>query len=134
MNHLRGYGKITINGAEYPVKFGTNQTAAFCELHNCDLKTYYSIFSGENFSKLELGGKQVRDLIYSALKDGARVDKKPFELSPEDVGDLMDIMNSQPELYHQLFAVMSSGYEALSPNAEGAKEAPQEAEIPLMRA
>lgn len=126
MNHLRGFGKITVAGDVLPVKFGTNQTAIFCELHNCDLKTYYGIFSGENFSKLELGGKQVRDLIYSALKDGARVDKKPFDLSPEDVGDIMDLMNTQPELYHELFAIMSSGYEALCPNVKGAKEAPQE--------
>lgn len=126
MNHLRGFGKIAIAGTEYPVKFGTNQTAVFCELHNCDLKTYYGIFSGENFSKLELGGKQVRDLIYSAMKDGARAAKQPFDLSPEDVGDMMDIMNTQRELYQQLFAIMSSGYEAISPNAEGAKEAPKE--------
>lgn len=131
MNHLRGYGKITVAGDVLPVKFGTNQTAIFCELHNCNLKAYYDIFSGENFTKLELGGKQVRDLIYSALKDGARVDKKPFDLTPEDVGDIMDLMNTQPELYHELFAIMSSGYEALSPNGEGVKAAPKKEEAAI---
>lgn len=127
MNHLRAFGHITIAGQEYPVKFGINQTAIFCELQNCDLEKYAEIFSAEGFKNLKLASPEFINLVYSALKDGARVVKKPFDIKPEDVCDIIDFFIADPALFIDFLKIMNAGYEALLPNVEGVKEPQAEA-------
>jgi hypothetical protein len=90
MNGLRGFTTITLGGKSRPVKFGTNQTILFCHLRGCTLKDYTEIFKKERLNSYEVDGSEARDLMWSALKDGARFRGQEFENTPEDVADWLD--------------------------------------------
>lgn len=79
---------MKIGGIDRPIKFGVNQTDLFCELRNISLKQYYELLS--NFETGDYKFGEIRDLVWSALKDGARQAKTEFDLEPMDIGDLMD--------------------------------------------
>jgi len=84
---------IKIGEGEYPLKWGLNQTINYCNLRHCTINDY-----NEDIQSLAKGlttGSELRDLIWSALKDGFRKAKKEFNLSPEDVGDLIENLNSK---------------------------------------
>jgi len=80
---------MNIGGKERPIKFGVNQTDLFCELRGIKLNDYYKLL-GE-FEGGEYLFKDVRDLLWSALKDGARQAKIEFNEEPLTIGDWMDI-------------------------------------------
>lgn len=90
MNSFRGFTTINLGGRVRPVKFGTNQTILFCQLRSCNLKDYTEMFKKENLDSYNLDGSEVRDLVWSALKDGARFKGEEFEHTPEDVADWLD--------------------------------------------
>ena len=79
---------MNIGGIERPIKFGINQTDMFCELRGIKLKDYYALLAGFETGNYMYG--DIRDLVWSALKDGARQQGEEFDLSKYDVGDLMD--------------------------------------------
>lgn len=79
---------MDINGKDMPVKFGINQTDEFCQLRNMTLKEYYQLFAGFETGNYTFG--VIRDLIWTALKDGARQAGEEFTLTVYDVGDAMD--------------------------------------------
>lgn len=121
MDFLRNYGTVELLGEQYHVKFGTNQTAIFCDLQKCDLKKYYSIIP--NLATMELGGSELRDLLYSALKDGCRVAKKDFSLTVEEVADLLDVLiQEEPAKLAEVFAIMAPKQPGVpDPNGEEEK-------------
>ena len=79
---------MNIGGKERPLKFGINQTDIFCELKGIKLGDYYKLLEG--FSKGNWMFGDMRDLLYSGLKDGARQAKEPFDIDRYTVGDWMD--------------------------------------------
>ena len=83
--------RITINGEEYPISFGLNQTILYCEKRDISVNEY-----NEQLAKLADGsGSELRDLIWSALKDGARRAKEEFKLDEYDVGDMLEEMSAE---------------------------------------
>lgn len=79
---------MNINNKEYPVKFGMNQSILYCELRGINITQMNTEFS--NMAKGKSTGAELRDLIWSALKDGARFNKVPFEATNLDVGDWLE--------------------------------------------
>ena len=81
---------MKIKGKEYPLNFGINQSILYCELRGINITEM-----NEEITKLSSGdytGGEFRDLMWSAMKDGARRAKIKFELDNYDVGDLMENM------------------------------------------
>lgn len=90
--------EVTINGKQEPVKFGFSALANFCKLANIPL------------SKMDRLGEDMTletafILIYCGLKDGARVTKKDFTLTVDDIGDLLD---DNPELLNDVMSAFSN--------------------------
>ena len=98
---MTGYKLITIGGAERPLKFGTNQTARYCELRSITLAQYY-----EELADIEnSAGSTIRDLIYSALWAGAKTDKLDVDFDAFAVGNWMD--DIQPEELAKVFDTLT---------------------------
>ena len=69
---------ITINDTDYRIEFNWNALADFLETENIQLK---------EIDKLEnLSPKQVTSLCYCGVKEGARMENKPFDFNIEDFG------------------------------------------------
>lgn len=78
---------MKIGNKERSVKFGLNQSILYCELRGISITQMNA-----DFSRLVAGGNgsEIRDLIWSALKDGARFNKEEFDHDNFDVGDWME--------------------------------------------
>lgn len=77
---------IKIGGDARAFKFGINQSIFFCKLRNVsitDMNKLLNDMEGDD-------GSILRDLLWSALKEGARKEKKEFNYDPFDVGDWLD--------------------------------------------
>ncbi len=108
------FGHIEIDGTVYPVKFGVAQSRDYCKALGCELKDYNAMLTadedGKNkLSKLETNGEEMMAMVWSALKQGARVEKAAFDLTQDDAGDLIDHMNRQPEKWMEFFMIMQDG-------------------------
>ena len=79
---------MNIGKENRPVKFGINQSIIFCKLRGITISKMSDVI--DNIVKNEVDGSEVRDFLYSALKDGARKEKQTFDFTPEDVGDWME--------------------------------------------
>lgn len=106
MNNLRGFTTVRIGGKLRPVKFGTNQTIVFCQLRGITLKDYAETFKQERLDNYSVDGSESRDLIWSALKDGARYKNQDFEYKPEDIGDWLDNVD-ESELKKMFSAIVT---------------------------
>ena len=106
--------KITIGGEEFPIKFGLNQTIVYCELRNISVNDYQ-----KQISNIQNGtGGELRDLIWSALKDGARYAKTKFDYTPYDVGDWIEELTEE-----ELVEIINSMTDTLpSPKVEAVKK------------
>ena len=91
--------KVKLAGKEFPIAWGFNQVIEYCDLKNITVDQYNTDM--ENILTGSISN--MRDLIWSALKDGARKAKQEFTLDVYDVGDLLedakegeiaDVMNS----------------------------------------
>jgi hypothetical protein len=80
--------KMKVGGSEMPIKFSINQTDEFCELRDISLKQYYELLAG--FESGNYRFKDIRGLIWSALKEGARIEGVPFEYDEYQIGEFMD--------------------------------------------
>ena len=79
---------MNIGGKNRPIKVGVNQSILYCRLRDVPINQI-----DEDIKKIANGtsnGSEIRDLIWAALKDGARKAKQEFEYTPEDVGDWME--------------------------------------------
>ena len=76
-----------------PVSFGMQQSINYCTLRGITITAMQDEING--IATGETDGTHIRDLIWSALKDGARKAKKSFELEPEDVADMIEDMSHE---------------------------------------
>lgn len=83
---------LKIGGKDRLLKFGTNQTAIFCDKHNLSLVGYSESINTDNAKASHL-----RDLIWSSLVAGAKYQKVEVDFDEYDVGDWIDDL-SQKEL------------------------------------
>ena len=74
---------VFINGKDYPVKYGFAALRAFSDATGTTLGDLAKL--GNNMSIT-----QALALVWAGLKDGARVMKQDFNLTIDDVADLMD--------------------------------------------
>ena len=74
---------VFINGKDYPVKYGFAALRAFTDQTNTNLGELSAL--GDNMTIT-----QAIALVWAGLKDGARVMKQDFNLSLDDVADLLD--------------------------------------------
>ena len=77
--------EIKINGREYPIKWGLQQSIEYCDLRGVSISDYQ-----KDLGKITSDMGILRDMVWSALKDGARKAKQEFALSNMDVSDLLD--------------------------------------------
>ena len=104
---MKGTTKINIGGKDRPLKFGTNQSAKYCEIRGLSL-----VEMQEELSDIaNSDGGSIRDLLYSALWAGCMTDKLEVDFNRYDLGDWVDEM-SQDELnkcFQVLFDSNKSG-------------------------
>lgn len=114
MNLVTGINYLTIGGARRPAKFGTNQTAIFCQTRKIDLGQY-----NQDWHKIITGtgdGSEVRDLLFSALAAGCISAKIPCDFTSEEVGDWIDSADAgEVKRFFDLLAAQ------INPNGQGAK-------------
>jgi hypothetical protein len=75
---------LKIGETEYPVKFGLNALALYCDEVGIKLGELDKI-GGSNTSLMDL-----IKLAFWGLKDGARSEGKPFDMTVENIADLLD--------------------------------------------
>lgn len=71
--------QVTIGGVVHPISFGVNCLANFARETGLGF--------GDMVNEIPFHAKL--SLIYNALKDGARIEKKPFTMTEEEVGDML---------------------------------------------
>lgn len=74
---------VIINGKDYPVKYGFAALRAFTDETNITLNELGKL--GDNMTIT-----QALALVWAGLKDGARVTGNEFNMSIDDVADLID--------------------------------------------
>lgn len=84
---------MIIGGEDRPLKFGVNQSILYCELRNVPINQMDKDI--QNFAVGNTSGAEIRDMLWSALKDGARKAGNAFDFTPEDVGDWMEEVNEE---------------------------------------
>jgi hypothetical protein len=88
---------IIIAGTARPVKYGFAALRAFGDATGLTLKDINAI--GEDISFT-----QAIALVWAGLKDGARVTKEPFNMTLDDVADLLDEDNEALGRVLEVFA------------------------------
>lgn len=92
---------LKIGGKRRLLKFGTNQTAIYCDKYDLSLVGYTESLSND---KVKPGN--LRDLIWSALVAGAQYKGQEVDFDELKVGDWIDDL-SQSDL-DSVFSVLSS--------------------------
>lgn len=88
---MRGTIEINIGDKLRPLKFGTNQSAKYCQVRGVSLAKMQ-----DELSNIEDGdGSNIRDLIYSALWAGCKTDKIEVDFDEFDMGDWIDDMDQE---------------------------------------
>ncbi len=80
---------MKIGGKDRTIKCGLNQSFEYCELRKISISEMNADLS--NIAKGD--GSQIRDLIWSALKDGARIENVEFEYTNYDIGDWLETID-----------------------------------------
>jgi hypothetical protein len=110
MNHLQGTTTVELNGVKRPVKFGTNQTAIFCQLRGITIKQAQEVLSSDKMKDGDFDMQVMIDLYYSAFLAGAKSARIEVDFDAIDVGDWFD---EHPDLMEQ---VMEAADGANGPN------------------
>ncbi len=109
---------MKIGGEERLIKIGLNQSILYCELRNISITEMNA-----DLAKLSKGtGAELRDLIWSALKDGARVSGTEFKYTEYDVGDWIEELDPS-ELGEFMKALINSMPKSKPGNSNGKKKA-----------
>lgn len=97
---------IKVGEKTYPVKYGFNALRMFCNESGIELQDLEKIASSMKID-------HAINLVWAGMKDGARVEKQDFDLTPEDIADLMDedntLINQCMELFVASFIKPNSG-------------------------
>jgi hypothetical protein len=89
MKKMKGFSIQKIGGKNHSMKWGLNQSMFYCELRGISIDEM-----NKQLTNIAADVSVLRDLLWSAFKDGARVDNKEFTLSNFDIADLMEDMES----------------------------------------
>jgi len=79
--------QIKVGEKLYPVKYGFNALRIFCKESGIELQDIEKIAQSMSLD-------HAINLVWAGLKDGARVEKIEFDLTIEDVADMMDEDNT----------------------------------------
>jgi len=113
---MNGTKEISIGGKLRPTKFGTNQTAKYCDIRNVSLME-----SQNELKDIKSGnGTTMRDLIYSALWAGCKTEKIDIDFDEYNVGDWMD--DIEPDELVKIFTSLANSNDSGEVKGE-AKEA-----------
>ena len=82
---------VNIGGKDRPIKFGTNQSARYCEIRSIDLP----VMRDELSNLATSDGSSIRDLLYSALWAGCKSEKIDVDFDRYDLGDWIDDMDQK---------------------------------------
>ena len=108
--------KMDIGGALRPVGWGMNTWILYCELRGCTITDM-----GEQLQRIGTGGgsgSEIRDLIWAALKSGARKEKQDVEFDNWDVGDWLDDIST--EALTEFLTSMTESMQERIPSDNGA--------------
>jgi len=109
---MRGTTEIEIGGKSRTVKFGTNQSAKYCEIRGLTLEESRSQFRNlfifskdgkELIGSNETGG-EIRDLIFSGLWAGAITGSEKVDFNQYTVGEWIDEMDQS--VLNQIFSTL----------------------------
>lgn len=101
--------KVKVGEQLYPVKYGFNALRVFCNASGIELQDIEKIATSMSLD-------HAINLVWAGLKDGARVEKQEFDLTIEDVADMMDEDNT---LITQCMELFISSF--VKPNSEEKK-------------
>lgn len=101
--------KVKVGDKLYPVKYGFNALRVFCNASGIELQDIEKIATSMSLD-------HAINLVWAGLKDGARVEKQEFDLTIEDVADMMDEDNT---LITQCMELFISSF--VKPNSEEKK-------------
>lgn len=90
---------VKVGEVSLPIKYGFNALRMFTEMTGTDLSSLESMTT----ISLDKGIK----LLWCGLKDGARAEKKEFNLTVEDVADLLD---EEPNLLVEAVSVLAASF------------------------
>lgn len=97
---------VKVGDNTYPVKYGFNALRLFCNASGMELQDLETLGSSMKID-------HAINLVWAGMKDGARAEKKDFDLTPEDIADLMDedssLINQCMELFVSSFIKPASG-------------------------
>ena len=113
---------MNIGGLDRPIKMGLNQSIAYCELRGISITQMNKEF--KRFTDGMHSGSEVRDLIWSALKDGARKAKVEFPYDNLDVGDWIE--DIKPEAVIEFINKLSTTL----PKADGRPNSKKKVTVP----
>ena len=74
---------VILNGKDYPIRFGMNALRIYCKRTKTSLQDLDKL--GQDISL-----DDACQLILAGLQDGARVAGKDFDLTIEDIADILD--------------------------------------------
>lgn len=103
---------IEINGKPTTIKYGWAALRDFTQKTNINLSDF------ENGALDNLDVETILALIWSGLKQGARKDGVPFELTLDEVADILD---DHPELLSKCIQDFESSISSPSPNKKAVK-------------
>ena len=117
---MRGTIEINIGGKLRPIKFGTNQSARYCQVRGVTLAEMQKELEHIETSD----GSSIRDLIYSALWAGCKTDKLEVDFDEYDMGDWIDEMGQEElnKIFQVLIDSNDSGKEEEGSDAKGEKK------------
>lgn len=101
--------KVKVGDKLYPVKYGFNALRVFCNASGIELQDIEKIATSMSLD-------HAINLVWAGLKDGARVEKQEFDLTIEDIADMMDEDNT---LITQCMELFISSF--VKPNSEEKK-------------
>lgn len=101
--------KVKVRDKLYPVKYGFNALRVFCNASGIELQDIEKIATSMSLD-------HAINLVWAGLKDGARVEKQEFDLTIEDIADMMDEDNT---LITQCMELFISSF--VKPNSEEKK-------------
>ena len=86
----KGISTVVVDGKEYTISWGLNQSIEYCNLRSIDITQM-----NEDYANIGKDISIVRDLMWSAFKDGARIKDVEFTMTTYDVGDMLETMSSE---------------------------------------
>ncbi len=103
---------VILDGKDYPIRFGMNALRIYCKQTNRSLQDLDKL--GHN-----MGLDDACHLILAGLQDGARVAGKDFDLTIEEIADILD---EDFQALQKCFDVFAEQFSAKSKDEGNEKE------------